>query len=106
MAEYAYTVVARHAYRCEDSRGNQRHDIPAGAPYVRCVAFPDGDINCDTVPWTVKICSDCYCRYGAEMPPPRKSRARRQPLDAKTQAAALAVLASDDAPRITRPVTS
>lgn len=103
MAEYAHTVVARKAYWCADSCKPEQHTIWPGEPYVRCVAFPDGDVNCDTVPWTARICADCYCRYGKDMPPPRKSRARRQPLDPKTRNAAVAVLMSADAPRITRP---
>jgi hypothetical protein len=74
MAEYARTVVARKARRCEDSRTFDRHTIPVGAPYARCVLFPDGDLNQGTRPWTVAICSDCYCRYGATMPDPKPRR--------------------------------
>ena len=78
MAEYAHTVVARKVHWCDDERGRGgqvgHHRIPAGAPYVRCVAFPDGDINCTDRPWTVRICSDCYCQHGASMPPPRTRR--------------------------------
>lgn len=72
MAEYAWTVVARKAYPCDDGRGHGFHTIPAGAPYVRCVAFPDGDVNCSTRPWSVRICADCYCQYGDTMPAPRR----------------------------------
>jgi hypothetical protein len=77
MTEYASTVVARKEHPCDDTRGNRylrgRHTIPAGTPYVRCVAFPGSDINQSTRPWTVRICPDCYCQYGATMPAPKRS---------------------------------
>lgn len=78
MSEYAWTVVARKTHRCDDTRGNRwdtgPHTIPAGAPYVRCVAFPGGDVNQDVRPWSVRICADCYTQYGATMPNPRTRR--------------------------------
>lgn len=82
MAEYAHTAVARKWHWCDDERGRWgtqgRHRIAVGAQYVRCVAFPDGDVNSSDRPWVAYICADCYCQYGATMPPPRKSR-RRNP---------------------------
>jgi len=78
MSEYAWTVTARKTYPCDDTRGNRwtvgPHVIPAGSPYVRAVAFPGGDVNQSTRPWTVRICSDCHCQYGATMPPPKRKR--------------------------------
>ena len=76
MSEYAWTVVARKTYQCDDTRRYGRtygapHTIPAGAPYVRCVAFPDGDVNNSTRPRSVRICSDCYTQFGEPMPAPR-----------------------------------
>jgi hypothetical protein len=80
MSEYAWTVIARKSRPCDDTRGNRwaigRHTIPTGSPYVRCVAFPGGDVNTSERPWSVAICPDCYCQYGATMPEPKSRRTR------------------------------
>lgn len=71
MSEYAWTVTARKQYWC-DGPGRRDHRIPVGAPYVRCVLFPDGDVNTSDRPWMVRVCSDCYCQWGKTMPNPRR----------------------------------
>lgn len=73
MPEYANTVTARQPYWCSVTDSVDPHRIPAGAPYVRSVAFPETVYDGDR-PWTVRVCSDCYCRDGKPMPPPRPRR--------------------------------
>jgi hypothetical protein len=69
VGEYDRTVKAAKDHWCDDTRSNiGRHHIYAGALYVRCVAFPDGDINQSARPWVVRVCQDCYTQYGATMP--------------------------------------
>jgi hypothetical protein len=38
--------------------------IGAGSRYVRSVAFPDGDVNPTSAPWTMRLCEPCAEFYG------------------------------------------
>lgn len=75
MAVVSTSVVARKRHRCDEY--GDAHSIRPGETYVRSVAFPDGDINTDTVPWVLKLCETHWTRYGRPMPVKKSSTSHR-----------------------------
>lgn len=71
-------VKARKAHRCEEY--GDGHLIRPGDDYVRCVAFPDGDVNTGTQPWVLRICVDHFQKYGKVLPPRPRRRTRQEAL--------------------------
>lgn len=59
-------VRARKRHWCEEYADH--HRIEPGEEYVRCVAFPDGDINTGDRPWVLKICIKHFEQYGRKAP--------------------------------------
>lgn len=73
------SVVARKRHWCEEY--GDVHRIEPGETYVRCVAFPDGDVNTGTQPWVLKICVEHFTQYGKTVPPRRRMSLRPEAVD-------------------------
>jgi hypothetical protein len=72
MTTTAHTIRARKQVPCQGYRC--RAVIERGELYVRCVAFPDDEVNQGPRPWVLKICQ--ACNAPRPMPPFRVYRAR------------------------------
>lgn len=58
-----WAVKARKLHYCEATNRDCLGAIQPGTFYFRAIAFPDGDINCGTTPWVMKICRNCLNEY-------------------------------------------
>lgn len=69
---YVKTVRARKTHRCEEYPSGLEDCagiIKPGDDYLLAIAYPDGDLNTGTVPWSLRLCVPCATRYGRTMPP-------------------------------------
>lgn len=57
MTTTAHTIRARTQFVCQGYRCHAT--VKTGDLYVRCVAFPNDEVNQSHRPWVLKICQDC-----------------------------------------------
>lgn len=72
MTTAAHSTRARKQFTCQGYRCHTT--IQTGDLYIRCVAFPDDEINQGPRPWVLKICQ--ACNAPRPLPPFRVYRVR------------------------------